>query len=138
LGDAQVTDFNPGIRNNGLFWTTVVDDRAIDVNRAAGTATFRGTNMHMPDFHDFQNSILGNGESPTPAVVSFTVRWTATGTVEVFNNDTQQYHGDMRPATAQMEWSASSGIYEYRSKPLSTSASVFAQIGTERNGSFYG
>ena len=31
----------------------------------AGTGTLRGSNLHMPDFHDFENSILGNG--PTDA-----------------------------------------------------------------------
>jgi hypothetical protein len=137
LGGAQVTDFNPGIRQNGLFWTTVVDDGDVQVDLAAGTATFRGTDMHMPDFHDFENSILGNGETPTPSVVSFTVRWTAAGGVTHFDNPAQKYRGDMRTATAQMEWTARSGIYEYTSAPLATSTSAAAQIGVESNGSFF-
>ncbi len=137
MGGAQITDFNPGIRKNGLFWTTVVDDRDIDVDLAAGTATFRGTNMHMPDFHDFENAVLGNGETPTPAIVSFTVEWTAAGAVMNFENTDQQYRGDMRAATAQMEWTARSGIYEYASAQLATSTTEFAQIGEESNGSFF-
>jgi hypothetical protein len=120
-----------------LFWTTVVDERDIAVDLGAGTATFRGTNMHMPDFHDFENSILGNGPAPTPAIVSFTVRWTAAGSVAHFDNPEQQYRGDMRIATAQMDWTARSGIYDYTSAPLATSAEDFAQIGTESNGSFF-
>lgn len=93
--------------------------------------------MHMPDFHDFENAILGNGETPTPAVVSFTVEWTATGTVDHFNNPDQQYRGDMRAATAQMDWTARSGIYEYTSAPSAESESAAAQIGEESNGSFF-
>jgi hypothetical protein len=93
--------------------------------------------MHMKDFHNFENAILGNGETPTPAVVSFTVKWTATGGVTHFNNPGQQYRGDMRTATAQMEWTARSGIYEYTSAPLATSTTEAAQIGEESNGSFF-
>ena len=93
--------------------------------------------MHMKDFHDFENSILENGAAPTPSVVSFTVRWTATGGVNHFVNPSQQYRGDMRDAMAQMEWTARSGIYEYTSAPLATSTTDAAQIGTESNGSFF-
>src|SRR4026208_835306 len=112
-GGAQITDFNPGVRQNGLFWTAVVDDRDIEVDLAAGTGTLRGTDMHMKDFTNFEKAILGNGAAPTPAFVSFTVKWTATGAVSHFNNPGQQYRGDVRTATAQMDWTARSGIYEY-------------------------
>jgi hypothetical protein len=115
----------------------VIDDDAVDVDLDAGTATYSGTNMHMPDFHEFENAILGNGEPSTPAVVSFNVKWTAAGSVNHFSNPTQQYRGDMRIATAQMDWTARSGIYEYTSAPLATSAEDFAQIGQESNGSFF-
>jgi hypothetical protein len=37
---------------------------------------------------------------------------------------------------AQMEWTATAGDYQYVSAPASTSASEFAELGTERNGSF--
>jgi hypothetical protein len=36
-----------------------------------------------------------------------------------------------------MEWSGRSGDFEYRSRPLDTSASDFAELGQESNGSFY-
>ena len=69
--------------------------------------------------------------------MSFTVKWTATGGVTHFDNPGQQYRGDMRAATAQMDLTASSGIYEYASAPLETSTTEAAQIGEESNGSFY-
>jgi len=93
--------------------------------------------MHMPDFHDFENAILGNGATPTPGVVSFTVRWTAAGDVAHFDNSEQHYRGDVRVATAQMDWTARSGIYEFTSAPLATSVEDYAQIGQESNGSFF-
>jgi hypothetical protein len=36
-----------------------------------------------------------------------------------------------------MEWTATAGDYQYVSAPASTSASEFAELGTERNGSFF-
>ena len=114
-----------------------MDARDIQVDLTAGTATLRANDMYMKDFHDFENAILGNGESPTPAVVSFTVEWTATGGVTQFENAGQRYRGNMRNATAQMEWTARSGVYEYTSAPLATSTTDAAQIGEERNGSFF-
>ena len=115
----------------------MVEGRDIEVDLAAGTATFRGSEMHMPDFHDFENSVLGNGETPTPAVVSFTVEWTATGAVQSFVNLDQRYRGNMRAATVRSEWAARSGIFEYTSTPLSESTSEGAQIGAESNGAFF-
>jgi hypothetical protein len=93
--------------------------------------------MHMPDFHDFENAVLGNGPTPTPGIVSFTVRWAAAGDVADFDNPEQQYRGDMRVAAAQMDFTARSGIYDYISDPLDSSAADFAQLGTESNGSFF-
>ena len=133
----QITDFNPGVRQNGLFWTVVMDDRDVTVNLAAGTATLHGRNLHMKDFHDFENSQLLNGEPPTPSVVSFTVKWTATDDAAPFADPEHQYRGDLRPATAQMDWTARSGIFDYASASLATSTTDLAWLGTESNGSFF-
>jgi len=38
---------------------------------------------------------------------------------------------------AQMEWTASAGVYQFVSDPLATSSSSFAEIGHERNGMFF-
>jgi hypothetical protein len=137
-GGAQITDFNPGVRQNGLFWTVVMGDDDVNVDLAAGTATLHGRDLHIKDYHEFENAILGNGEPATPSLVSFTVKWTATGGVQHFENPSQQYRGVLRPAMAQMDWTARSGIFEYTSAPLETSATdPFAWLGTESNGSFF-
>jgi hypothetical protein len=93
--------------------------------------------MKMKDFHDFENAIRGNGDSPKQSSVSFTVRWTATGPVEVLDNASQQFRGRFRDAEAKMEWSASSGQFEYQSAPLDESTTEAAQLGEESNGFFY-
>jgi len=137
LGLAQINDFNPGVRQNGLFWTTVLGDDDVHVDLAAGTATLHAVDLRLKDYHDFENAILGNGDPPTPGVVSFTVQWTATGAVNHFNNPAQHYRGDFRDVSAQMEWSGRSGDFEFTSAPLATSTTDGGQLGRESNGSFF-
>jgi hypothetical protein len=47
------------------------------------------------------------------------------------------FAGEFIHTTAQMEWTATVGDFTFDSAPLSTSSSVFAEIGHERNGSFF-
>lgn len=122
---------------NGLFWTTIVSDNAVDVDLQAGTATMKIDRIQQKDYFDFENAILGNGATPRQGLVSFTVRWTAFGVVNNFDNPSQQFRGQFRDAVAQMEWSGRSGDFEFRSAPLSTSTTDAAQLGQESNGSFY-
>ena len=62
MGDltTQVHDFNPGIRQSGLFWTTRIGHDAVDV-LDLDDARMHRTHMAVPDYHDFLNSI-----SPSP------------------------------------------------------------------------
>jgi len=137
LGGAQVTDFNPGVRWNGLFWTTVLGDDNVAVDLASGTATMHAENLRMKDYHDFENAILRNGAPPTPGVVSFTVQWTATGPSSHFDNPAQNFRGDFRAVDARMEWSGRSGKFDFQSAPMSESTTDGGQLGQESNGSFY-
>ena len=125
------------MRANGLFWTIVVDDDSVQVDAAASTATLRASDLRMKDYHDFENAILGNGAPATPGAVSFTVRWTATGDVHDWNNEAQRFRGRFRDAVAQMDFSARSGEFDFRSHPLETSTTDVAELGVESNGSFY-
>ena len=47
------------------------------------------------------------------------------------------FAGEFVRNTAQMEWSAAVGDYTFVSDPMVTSSSSFAEIGHERNGSFF-
>jgi hypothetical protein len=120
-----------------LFWTVAVDDRDVTVDLAAGTATLRGLNVHMEDYHDFENALLDDGAPPTASTVSYTVTWTATGDATDFTDPAHQYRGRLRPAIAQMEWTARAARFEYRSAPLDTSTTDLAWLGTESNGSYF-
>lgn len=91
----------------------------------------------MKDYFDIVNAVVGGGAPPAPSVVSYRVEWTAAGAANVFDNAAQQFRGVFRYASAQMEWSARTPDYDFVSAPLATSTTDGAQLGAERNGSFY-
>jgi hypothetical protein len=137
LEGQQVHDFNPGVTQNGLFWTTVVSSDSVEVDLATGSATLQVSDIQQKDFFDFENAILGNGATPRQGRVSFRVEWTASGPAADFDNAAQQFRGSFSPAVAQMEWSGRSGDYEFESAPLAESITIAGQLGEESNGSFY-
>jgi hypothetical protein len=139
LGDPplQIHDFNPGITQNGLFWTSIVPTDAVRVDVNNSGATMEVRNLHMKDYFDIENAVVGGGGRPVPAVVSYRVEWTAAGAVKTFDNPVQQFRGMFRGASARMEWSARTVDFDFVSAALATSITDAAQLGSERNGSFY-
>ena len=134
----QIVDFNPGIEPSGLFWTSRVPAGAIrGVNPGAGDAVLQATNVAVFDFHDGVNAIFGGGPPPVPAVVSFEVRWFGVDERVNLKNRAAGFAGEFVYNQAQMEWSGTSGGFHYQSAPLSTSFSLFAELGQERNGTFF-
>ena len=134
----QIVDLNPGIEPSGLFWTSRLPAGGVrGVNSGAGNAVLQANNVHVFDFHDGFNAIFGGGPAPIPAVVSFDVRWSGVDDRVNVKNRTNGFAGEFVRNAAQMEWTATAGDYHYVSEPLSTSASSFAELGNERNGSFY-
>jgi len=127
---------NPGIAPSGLFWTMALPE-SVDVNFGNGGATMRGRGLHVLDFGDFASSLFGGGMPPVPATVSFTVQWGGVDDRVSVSNADDGHAGQFIHNHAQMEWSAVVGDYEFVSAPMSTSSSDFAEIGQERNGSFF-
>ncbi len=120
-----------------MFWTTVVDSSAVEVDLAAGTALFQAQDLRMKDYLDIENALLGNGDDPRPGVVSFSVEWTAEGSSHDFDNPAQKFRGTFRDSSAQMAWTARAGDFDFVSDPIETSAADYAELGVEHNGSFY-
>jgi hypothetical protein len=52
-------------------------------------------------------------------------------------NPANGFAGTFVRGQAEMEWSAAVGDFSFASGPASTSSSLFAEIGHERNGSFF-
>jgi hypothetical protein len=129
---------NPGIASSGLFWTTRLDeDNVSHVHPGEGQAVYEAENVRVYDFHDIGNALFGGGPAPVAAVVSFKVKWFGDDTRAQVNNSANGFAANFVRNQAQMEWSATSGGYRYVSAPLHTSQSSFAEIGHERNGTFY-
>jgi hypothetical protein len=135
---SQIVDFNPGIAPSGLFWTSRLPANAIGgVNPGAGNALIQAHDVHVFDFHDGANAIFGGGPAPIPAVVSFEVRWFDVDDRVNLKNRSNGFAGEFVRNKAQMEWSGVSGDFRYVSAPMSTSFSLFAELGHERNGAYF-
>jgi hypothetical protein len=146
MGGAQIHDFNPGIKPDGLFWTLALPDNSVTINPGKGFASMAATDVSVNDYHTFANAISGGGPGipgpSDPAKVSFTVVWSGVNSrVNVKNTasplDGGGFAGEFVRNGAQMVWSATVKDLQLVSDPLATSASAFAEIGHERNGVFF-
>ncbi len=91
------------------------------------------------DYGNIGNALSG-GAPRTPGVVSFRVVWSGVNQrVNIRNTDPLYggFAGNFVRNTAQMEWTAVTDDFTFVSAPLRTSSSNFAEIGEERNGSFF-
>jgi hypothetical protein len=129
-----VNDFNPGIGASGLFWTTAVADDSVDVHPGAGTAQFALSDYPTRDFHTIGNAVTGGPSDP--AVVSFDMVWSGNGT-SVVQTDGSTFSFDSVLSSVTVEWSAQKVGWRFQSDPASTSESVFAAVGHEKNGVFF-
>ena len=123
----QIHDMNPStFPPLGLFWTIELPEDSVEIELGKGSATLRGFDVPVFDYGTGANALFGPPPSPLPTgTVSFTVVWSGVGQRVNIRNK------------AQMEWTATVGEYTFVSDPLATSSSAFAEIGRERNGSFF-
>src|SRR5215471_9232119 len=138
---SQIHDFNPGTITSapaaGLFWTIHIPAHDVDVDLEQATATMRVKDADVEDYHTLKNALL-DGPSD-PASVSFVIRWQGVkARVEVRDFDLG-FAGQFIEDSATVEWSASvpSTGFSFTSDPATTSKTVFAEIGSERNGVFF-
>jgi hypothetical protein len=85
-------------------------------------------------------ALFAGGPPPLRGWVSFKVVWSGDGErVRIKNTDPVYggFEGEFIRDSAQMEWKGTVGDYTFESEPLITSSSSFAEIGHERNGSFF-
>jgi hypothetical protein len=97
-------------------------------------------NVPVLDYGNIGNALFGGGPPPIPATVSFRVEWSGVAErVNIRNEDPVYggFAGQFVRNAAKMEWTAMVGPYRFVSDSLPTSSSTFAEIGHERNGSFY-
>ena len=129
---SQVHDFNPGIEENGLFWTAAIDRGSVKVNLGKGSASLHVDDLDVEDYGNVVNA-LQDGPS-VPASVSFDMTWSGVGERVKIRNPDNGFAGDYIHNSATLTWSASESGFSFSSDPL---ASDFAEIGHERNGAFF-
>jgi hypothetical protein len=138
---SQVHDLNPSsFPPVGLFWTIEIPSDGIQVRLGSGSASMQAFNVPILDYGDIANALFGGGPAPIPGSVSFKVVWSGVAQrVNIRNTDPVYggFAGQFVRNAAQMEWSATVGPYQFASDAISTSSSSFAEIGHERNGSFF-
>jgi hypothetical protein len=130
----QVHDFNPGIREGGLFWTVPVPEDALEVDFEDGTARLSLNDFDTEDYHNLRNA-LTDGSSDA-ASISFNMKWNATGTPFNLSDPVHTFAGRYRLATVDIAWSATAPGFSFTSNPASN-ANVKSVFGRERNGIFF-
>lgn len=121
-----------------MFWTTRLGPNNVGgVNPGAGRAVYQATNVRVLDFHQIPNALFGGGDPPVPGTVSFEVQWFDVDDRLNLKNPANGFAGEYVRGKARMAWTATVGDLQYVSDPIETSSSKFAQLGHERNGSFY-
>jgi len=137
----QIHDLNPTtFPPVGLFWTTEIPVAGVDVHLGKGSASLQASDVAILDYGYIPNALFGGGPPPTPGTVSFKVVWSGVDEkLSIENTDPVfgGFAGEFVRNTAQMEFSAAVGDYPLVSDPMATSTSSFAEIGHERNGSFF-
>jgi len=132
-----VHDFNGGILPSGLFWTVNVKG-AVDIKVDSQRAILHVRNLPVIDSFQFF------GPNDTPGLVDFHVEWRATGPAvphgkgaTVAPTDPGAFLGEIAPAVSTGRFSGSEFGFEFESiRRARTSPRGYAQIATERNGSF--
>lgn len=130
---SQLHDFNPGIRDSGLFWTVPIDRGAVRVNLVDGSASLHVDDLDVEDYGNVVNA-LKDGPS-LAASVSFDASWSGVTERVKISNPATDFGGEYIRNSATLVWSGSnSSGFSFQAD---ASAAGFATIGHERNGSFF-
>lgn len=84
------------------------------------------------DYHDLINAITFGPF--LPAVVSFRVEWERSGDKHRFHDAASGFDADVAFTSAKAWWRGETSEALYVADDISTSASLFAEVGHERNG----
>ena len=134
-----MSDFNPGITENGVFWIIRAPSEGdFDIeDPERGRARLAIKNLAIEDYHDIANALI---DGPTvPAQVSFDCSWKdPIATTEIRNPaPDQRFAGRFTHTHATLEWSAEEKGFSFHSDPAPTSTALWAEVGRERNGRFF-
>jgi hypothetical protein len=135
--------YDPGISANGLFWTIPIPEESVDVHLGAGAAVLDAKDIHLFDAFTVANSFMRN-PVPVPAVIdSLRIEWSGITKTTQFSSAVpdEQFAGYFLENSATIEVTVttppSPGLHGFHFVSDATTASDFAQIGHDHNGSFF-
>ena len=131
----QIHDFNPGIKESGLFWTIRVPEDRVEVDLEDATASMSLGDIELRDFFNILNAFK-HGKS-IPADASFSMHWHGVKNRVHLHDPVNHFDARLIEDSATMRWSAREKDFVFVSDPEETSTTVFAAIGSERNGVFF-
>jgi hypothetical protein len=132
-----VHDVNGSVQPNGLFWTVDVPRGAFSLQAQDARAELRVNDLPLVD------SFVFGGATIVPATASFRVTWRAIEPAvprglgdAVGPTDPGAFLGEFASARATGWFEARELGFAFRSRPGADSDRGYAQLGSERNGSF--
>ena len=130
-------DFNGGVQPSGLFWIVQLPEHAVRVSRDGRSASLRIEHISVIDSFQFGRP------AGVPATISVTVRWEATGAPQrrgkgsaVPATDPAAFTARFAAARSTASFSGSELGFSFRSNPGVSTDRGYAEMGTERNGTF--
>ena len=95
----------------------------------------RVSNLEVEDYFNFENS-LTEAIPEIDAEISFNIQW--SGVIEriKFRNPANGFAAEFARTSATVQWSGETELAKFESDSTST-ATVYAEIGHERNGVFF-
>ena len=134
----QVHDNNGGVLPSGLFWTVQLPDHAFTVSKDGMRARLHAKNVPLIEQFQFL------GPNLIPSTISLDAEWRATGPRvkrgsgnTVPPTDPAAFLGELSPATATASFSGTEIGFAFETHSATSSdLGGFAELGTERNGSF--
>ena len=136
-------DFNGGIGPNGLFWIVKVPDDAVKTTEE-GTLTISLTNVAVVDQIAFPGNIF-LGSTGSPATLSLNMTFNKNGKPRIVRPTSaspispHSWAGEMADATYKGTFSVAYDDRKFSAHGdfgSTASEQIFAEMGTERNGSF--
>jgi hypothetical protein len=128
VGQGHIHDFNAGIPPSGLFWTAPVPMSSVEIDLGAVHASFHVDNFPLIDTIPIPNPA---------ATISFDMEWSVKRADLTVSDLVNGFAGEYRECSATIAWTAREPGFMFASDPAGTSTTRFAEIGRERNGSFF-
>jgi hypothetical protein len=133
--------YDPGIAANGLFWTIPIPEESVGVHLGEGAAVLEAANIPLRDVFTVANSFSPAGPRVPAVIDSLNIEWSGITKTLQFSDATDQFAGYFLENSATIEVTVttppSPGLHGFHFVSQATTASDFAQIGHDHNGSFF-